>query len=353
MIPTPLISTEGKIMCADLHVIWFGLVGVLLAGYAILDGFDLGVGSLHLFTKTDEERRVLLNAIGPVWDGNEVWLVTSGGALFAAFPEVYATVFSGFYPAFMLLLAALIFRAVAIEFRSKQPMRWWRQMWDVGFALGSVTISFLIGVALGNIARGIPLAADHEFAGRFTDLLNPYALLVGATTVALFAMHGAIYLSLKTEGLLHDRIRWWVNRTIIVFVLCYGCTTMATLLYVSHMAAPMRAHPGLFALPLLTLLAIANVPREIYHARDFRAFLSSCAAVALLLVLFGIGIFPNIVISRPLPEYSLTIYNAASSAKTLSIMLIVALLGMPLVVAYTATIYWIFRGKVTLTPGSY
>jgi len=163
----------------DLNAIWFILIGVLFVGYAMLDGFDLGVGALHLFTRNDEERRVMLNAIGPVWDGNEVWLVTGGGALFAAFPNVYATVFSGFYMAFVLLLVALIFRAVAIEFRSKQPMRWWRQMWDIGFSAGSILSSFLIGVAMGNIAWGIPIDDRGEFAGTFWSLLHPYALLLG------------------------------------------------------------------------------------------------------------------------------------------------------------------------------
>jgi cytochrome d ubiquinol oxidase subunit II len=174
----------------DLNTTWFILIGVLFTGYAMLDGFDLGVGALHLFTRTDEERRVMLNAIGPVWDGNEVWLVTGGGALFAAFPNVYATVFSGFYLAFVLLLVALIFRAVAIEFRSKQPMRWWRQMWDVGFGAGSILSSLLIGVAVGNIAWGVPIDARGEFAGTFLGLLGPYPLLVGVTTLALFMMHG-------------------------------------------------------------------------------------------------------------------------------------------------------------------
>ena len=184
----------------DLNAIWFILIGVLFMGYAMLDGFDLGVGALHLFTRSDEERRVMLNAIGPVWDGNEVWLVTGGGALFAAFPNVYATVFSGFYLAFVLLLVALIFRAVAIEFRSKQPMRWWRQMWDIGFSAGSILSSLLIGVAMGNIAWGIPIDDRGEFAGTFWSLLHPYPLLLGVTTVALFMMHGAIYALMKTEG---------------------------------------------------------------------------------------------------------------------------------------------------------
>jgi cytochrome d ubiquinol oxidase subunit II len=213
-------------MSFDLNSVWFMLVGLLLTGYAILDGFDLGVGALHLFTSKDEDRRIFLNAIGPVWDGNEVWLVTGGGALFAAFPHVYATVFSGFYLALMLLLMMLIFRAVAIEFRSKQPMAWWRRAWDVSFSIASVVSSLLLGVALGNIAWGVPLRPDHEYAGTFLGLLNPYSLMVGLTTVALFTMHGAIYLVMKTQGELHDKVRGWINNAIILFVICWQPSCM-------------------------------------------------------------------------------------------------------------------------------
>jgi cytochrome d ubiquinol oxidase subunit II len=337
----------------DLQTTWFVLIGVLFTGYAMLDGFDLGVGALHLFTKTDEERRLLLNSIGPVWDGNEVWLVTGGGALFAAFPEVYATVFSGFYLAFVLLLVALIFRAVAIEFRSKQPMRWWRRMWDVGFASGSVLSSFLLGVTMGNIAWGVPLDERHEFRGAFLGLLHPYALLLGVTTVALFMMHGAIYALMKTEGSLHDKLRGWINSTIIFFIICYAITTMATLLYVPHMAARVRANPWLFSVALLNMLAIANIPREIHHGREGRAFVSSCVAMVALMALFGLEMYPNLVLSNPEAAHSLTIYNAASSPKTLAIMLTIALIGVPIVLAYTISIYWIFRGKVKLTNMSY
>lgn len=337
----------------DLNTVWFLLIGVLFTGYAMLDGFDLGVGALHLFTKTDEERRVMLNAIGPVWDGNEVWLVTGGGALFAAFPNVYATVFSGFYLAFVLLLVALIFRAVAIEFRSKQPMRWWRQMWDIGFSAGSILSSLLIGVAMGNIAWGIPLDERGEFAGTLWSLLHPYSLLLGVTTLALFTMHGAIYALLKTAGPLHDRLRGWVRNGMIFFIVCYAVTTMATLLYVPHMAARVRAHPWLFSLALANLLAIANIPREIHHGRDGRAFLSSCAALVTLMGLFGLEMFPNLVFSNPDPTHSLTIRNAASSAKTLGIMLWIAITGVPLVISYTVCIYWIFRDKVKLDRMSY
>lgn len=337
----------------DLNTIWFMLIGILLTGYAILDGFDLGVGSLHLFTKTDQDRRIMINSIGPVWDGNEVWLVTGGGALFAAFPVVYATVFSGFYTAFMLLLFVLIFRAVAIEFRSKQPMRWWRQTWDVAFSVSSMVIALLMGIALGNIVAGIPIGTDREFYGTFLGLLNPYALLVGVTTLALFMMHGSIYAYMKTDGAIQEKIRGWINNAIIFFVIAYAATTMATLIYFPHMVQHFKDYPIFFGVGLLNMLAIANIPREIHHGQAFRAFLSSCAAIVALLALFAIGIFPNLVLSNPNPENSLTIYNAASSQKTLSIMLIIAMIGVPFVLAYTISIYFIFRGKVKLDSMSY
>ncbi|MBD3288160.1 cytochrome d ubiquinol oxidase subunit II [candidate division KSB1 bacterium] len=337
----------------DLNTIWFFLVGMLFTGYAILDGFDLGVGALHLLTKTDKERRIMINSIGPVWDGNEVWLVTGGGALFAAFPMAYATVFSGFYIAFMIFLFGLIFRAVAIEFRSKQPMGWWRQMWDVSFSLSSILSAFIAGVALGNLIIGIPLDSDFEFVGSFWSLLRPYPIIVGITTVAVFMMHGAIYVVMKTEGELHDKIRGWINNTIIFFILCYVTTTMITLIYIPHMLGYFKQYPPLFILPFLNMLAIANIPREVLRGNDFRAFLSSCAAIAALLAIFGMGMFPNIVYSNPIPANSLTIYNAASSPTTHEIMLIIAIIGIPLVISYTVSIYWIFRGKVKLDSASY
>jgi len=337
----------------DLNTTWFMLVGVLLAGYAILDGFDLGIGALHLLTRKDIDRRMMINSIGPVWDGNEVWLVTGGGAMFAAFPEVYASAFSGFYMAFMLLLFGLIFRAVAIEFRSKRPGTAWRRFWDVSFSVSSIVSALLIGVALGNVARGIALDAHYEFAQGFFSLLNPYSLIVGITTVALFMMHGAIYGVLKTEGDLQAKVRGWVNNTIIFFIICYAVTTFSTLMYLPHMSENLKAFPVLFLLPILNMLAIANIPREIHKGREFRAFLSSCASMAALLALFGIGMFPNLIFSSPDAANSLNIYNAASSPKTLKIMLIIALMGMPMVIAYTVSIYWIFRGKVKIDAHSY
>jgi cytochrome bd ubiquinol oxidase subunit II len=340
-------------MSLDLNMIWFVLVGVLFTGYAVLDGFDLGVGSLHLFVKKDEHRRMFLNSIGPVWDGNEVWLVTGGGALFAAFPEVYATVFSGFYIPFMLLLVALIFRAVAIEFRSKEAWGWWRAMWDVAFAFGSVLSAFLIGVAMGNVVQGVPIGADREFAGTFLGMLDPYSLFLGITTVILFAMHGAIYLAMKTDGEVQAIVRGWIPRLIGLFIACYVVFNMLTLVYCPNVLETVRSRPWIIPVVLAGVLIVMNIPREIHKGREFNAFLSSCAGMGAMMLAFGLTYFPNMLYSNPNPEYSLTVYNASSSQKTLGIMLIIAILGIPLVLAYTASIYYIFRGKTQLTSESY
>jgi cytochrome d ubiquinol oxidase subunit II len=337
-----------------LQLIWFSLFVVLVTGYAILDGFDLGVGILHLFSKEDEERRLMLNSIGPVWDGNEVWLVTAGGALFAGFPPIYATITSGFYIPTMALLAALIFRAVAIEVRSKSPRIWWRWMWDVLFALASFLIAFLLGVVMGNLIQGVPLTIEGEFDGTLGHILTPYAILVGCMTTALFTMHGSIYLLLKTEGAFHDRLRKFVNPTIILFVLLFSITTIATLIYFPHMVDIFKHRPFLFGVVILIILSAANIPREISLKKDWRAFLSSAFTITCLMILYGIGTYPNVVRnSVDADQGSLTIYNSSSSAMTLEILLLMAVIGIPLVIAYTTGVYWIFRGKVQLNEHSY
>ena len=332
----------------DLNIIWFLLVGILFTGYAILDGFDFGVGILHLFVKKDEDRRILLNSIGPVWDGNEVWLVTGGGALFAAFPGAYATVFSGFYNAFMLLLAALIFRAVSIEFRSKEPGRAWRQGWDIAFSAGSFLAALLIGVAMGNITRGIPLDSQGDFVGDFIDLLNPYSLLLGITVVALFAMHGAIFLVMKTEGELQTTIKGWVPRLIGIFLVLFLSFNIATFFECPNLVAVMLTRPHGFLILALDIVAALSIGFLNTRGKEFPAFLMSSLTMILLMAVLGISYFPNIVMSIPDPGNSLTIYNSASSAKTLGIMLVIAVIGVPIVLAYTVSIYWIFRGKTRL-----
>lgn len=337
----------------DLNIFWFILLGVLLTGYAILDGFDLGVGIVHLFSRDDHERRLFMNSIGPLWDGNEVWLVTFGGAMFAAFPHAYATAFSGFYLPFMLLLFALIFRAVSMEFRSKQEMRWWRSMWDFGFAAASTLATLLFGVAVGNMMIGLPIGPDKEAYTTLLGLLNPFSLLVGAFAVATFAMHGSIYLYLKTEGELQQRIHRWMWTTFGLFLVLYMFTTMAALIAVPTAVRNFTHIPWAWVVVVLNVLAIANIPRAIHLNKPFYAFISSSCTIAALTFLFGFALFPNMIVSSLNPEWSLTIYNAASSEKTLGIMRWIALLGMPFVLSYTIAIYWIFRGKTKIGKFSY
>ncbi len=337
----------------DLQILWFVLLGVLLTGYAVLDGFDLGVGILHPLAKTDDERRIFMNSIGPLWDGNEVWLVTFGGALFAAFPNAYATAFSAYYTPFMMLLFALIFRAVSMEFRSKREHPLWRKFWDVSFFAASLLATLLFGVAVGNSILGIPIGQDQEFIGRFVDFLRPYPLLVGLLAVATFAMHGAIYLSLKTEGDLQRRLHDWVWRTFGLFLIAYMLTTLYTLAMIPSAIANFRVYPWAWVVVVLNVLAIANIPRAIYQGRPLYAFVSSACTIAALTFLFGAALFPNMMISSLNPDWNLTLYNAASSAKTLRIMALIAVLGMPFVLAYTAIVYWVFRGKVQLNKLSY
>ncbi len=337
----------------DLQLIWFGLLGVLLAGYAVLDGFDLGVGILHPLARTETERRLFVNAIGPLWDGNEVWLVTFGGALFAMFPEAYATVFSGFYLAFMLLLVALILRAVSLEFRGKIESPRWKSTWDRGFFASSLLATVLFGVAVGNAVVGIPLSERGIFAGSFFDLLGPYPILVGLLAVSLFAIHGAIFLFLKTEGAVQERLGRFMWHAWGMFLVLYLLTTIYTLAAVPTAIRNFQRFPWAGAIVVLNVLAVANVPRSFFLKKYGQAFLSTTATIVCMTALFGLAIFPNLVVARNDPAFSLTIYNAASSAKTLSIGLLIAAVGMPFVLAYTGVIYWTFRGKVILGEHSY
>jgi cytochrome d ubiquinol oxidase subunit II len=336
----------------DWALLWFVILGVLLAGYAILDGFDLGVGMLHPFVaRTDHERRLTLNSIGPLWDGNEVWLVTFGGGLFAAFPEAYATTFSGFYVPFMMLLNTLIFRAAAIEFRSKVSSPRWRAIWDVAFAAASFGTTALMGIAVGNLVWGVQLDG-HVMTGGTLALFNPYALLVGALAVALFAMHGSIYLYLKTEGELQARLVPWMWRTFGVFNGLYLLVTMVTLVLRPGVTEHLQAYPAAWALVAANIAAVMNIPRCIFNDRPGQAFASSTFVVACLVFLFGAAIFPDLVPSLPGGE-GLSVWDAASSQGTLKRMSVIAAIGMPLVASYTAIVYYTFRGKVKLGENAY
>lgn len=357
----------------DYNIVWYIILGILLIGYAILDGFDLGVGIVHLFAKGDTQRRIQLNSIGPVWDGNEVWLVTAGGALFAGFPHVYATSFSTFYIPFFLLLAALIFRAVSIEFRSKEPSKSWRNTWDFLFFLGSVLASFFFGLIIANIIQGVAIGSDMEFKGSTFELFNPFSILTGMFTIVMFALQGSVYLLIKTEGGLQDLIRRNAMRIYFLFVGLYLLVTIVTLVNNHDMIAnfsfglidtPWPKHQFITSYPiiisviawaivLLTILAIANIPRSISKDKHLQGFISTSLSIAALITLFGLGIFPNLMISSLNPDFNLDIYNAASSEYTLRVMFIMAVIGMPFVIGYTSIIYYTYRGKTRLDESSY
>ena len=343
----------GTFLGIDYPTWWYLLVGALFTGYAILDGFDLGAGGWHLFLRKEESRRIALNAVGPVWDGNEVWLVIGGGALFAGFPELYATLFSALYIPFMLFLAFLILRAVSIEFRGKEPMAWWRRLWDTLYCVSSTALGVLLGVVLGNVLQGIAMDADHVYRGSWLAFLNPYALLTGLTTQALFMVHGAIYLGMKTEGRLFARLFLLLKQAMLVFVLLFVGLTAYTLLSLPHLTDRFLQEPWLAALPFLAFLSIANVPRLINRKRFKLAFGFSSIAVALLLMVVAVELYPVLLISTLDPAWSLTVYNAASSEKALRIMLGFAAVGTPLVLGYTFFVYRTFYGKVRLDEHSY
>ncbi len=337
----------------DLNTVWFLLVGVLIAGYAVLDGFDLGVGVLHLFARSEEERRQHIAAIGPVWDGNEVWLLTGGGALFAAFPVVYATVFSGFYLALMLLLAGLIARAVALEFRHAVAAPGWVRAWDWTFGLGSLLPALLFGVAVGNVLRGLPLGPDAVWQGSFLGLLNPFSILIGLVSLVFFVMHGALYLKMKTEGPLAERLGSWALRAWVAFVVLYALATAAALVQSPFLFEGLAGNPLFWALLALLAAAILTTAVATRRGRAGLAFLASSATIVAMIFLAAVSMFPRLVPARPDLANSLTIYNASSSPLTLKTMLVIALVGMPLVLAYTVVIYRVFKGKVPVGAGGY
>lgn len=337
----------------ELQLLWFFLLGVLLVGYAVLDGFDLGVGVIHPFVRGDHDRRIVINSIGPLWDGNEVWLVTFGGALFAAFPPVYATVLSGFYLPIMLLLFALIGRAVSIEFRSKVASPFWRTYWDHSFAFSSFVTLLVFGIAGGNVLRGLPIGADGELEASLIDVFNPYAVAVGLLNVAAATMHGSIFLYLKTEGDLQRRVHRWMWHTFGVFLVAYLMVTIMTLVMVPEAIRNFRDYPIAWVVVALNVLAVGNIPRAIFIGRPGYAFASSCAVIVALVSLFAIALFPALAPSSIDPAHSLTIFNASSSEATLRLMRNIAFIGMPFVLTYTGIIYWVFRGKTKLDQFSY
>ncbi|MDO8108154.1 cytochrome d ubiquinol oxidase subunit II [Isoptericola sp. b441] len=326
-----------------LQVVWFLLIAVLWTGYLVLEGFDFGVGMLiPVLARDDKERRVMINTIAPVWDGNEVWVLTAGGATFAAFPEWYATLFSGFYLALLLILLALIARVVSFEWRGKFDDDRWRAWFDRGIIIGSWLPSILWGVAFGNIVRGVPLDAQHQFVGSFLDLLNPFALLGGATTTLIFLTHGAIYTTLKTDGEIRRRAGALAERLAVVTLVVAGAWAVWLQLAYSEQA-------WTWAATLVAAVALISVVVSTRQRREGYAFIGSAVAIVFAVVLIFGSLYPDVMPSTIDPATnSLTLANASSSQYTLGVMTWVAVILTPFVLAYQAWTYWVFRKRITV-----
>jgi cytochrome bd ubiquinol oxidase subunit II len=328
----------------DLNTLWFVLIAVLFTGFFILEGFDYGVGILLPFLgKDDNERRRIINTIGPVWDGNEVWILTGGGAIFAAFPNWYATLFSGFYLALFLLLVALIVRGVAFEFRSKDKHPAWRATWDWAIFFGSAVPALLWGVAMANLLKGVPIDSQMNYTGGFFDLLSPYTLVAGLTTLTLFTTHGAIFLNLKSTEPIHARAVAATKKvgpiaTVMVFLF-----VLTTYLWTDAFTR-LGVNPGL--VPILAIGSLLAAGALIHRDHMGWAFVMTCATIAFSTVTLFMSLYPRVMVSSIDPSYSLTIYNASSTPHTLRIMSVVALVFVPIVLVYQGWTYWVFRHRV-------
>lgn len=332
----------------DLQTIWFILVAVLFTGFFVLEGFDFGVGILHPFMSADDrERRTVINTIGPFWDGNEVWLITAGGAMFAAFPEWYATLFSGFYLALLLMLVALIMRGVAFEFRSKHDNPAWRSFWDWSIFAGSAIPALLWGVSLANFIRGVPIDQSMNYAGGFFNLLNPYALVCGLASLSIFTLHGAVFLTLKTTGDLHARAMSLAKKAWAPATLLSLAFTIYTFIE-TDLFRRLGVNPGI--VPVFSVIALLSVIVLLKKNASGWAFAMTAVAIAFSTVTIFMGLFPRALVSSLNPEWSLTIYNSSSSDYTLGIMTVVAAIFVPLVLLYQGWSYWVFRQR--LTPDS-
>lgn len=330
-----------------LQITWFALWGLLWAVYFMLDGFVFGTGMLHNFIgKNNNEKKVIVNTVGPVWNGNEVWLITAGGATFAAFPTTYALMFSYLYTALLLLLFALIIRGVSLEFRGKSDSQAWQSFWDKGILAGSFLPALLLGVAFGNIFKGLPMDAAG-YHGNMFSLLNPYGLVTGVLFVCLFLMHGSLYLSLKTTGELRERAKkaapqiWGVLLVVAVVFLVH--TYFATQLFDNYLAAP-----ALFALPLIAVAGLLGIIVFYRTGHLFSSFISSCVTIVFVCFTGVAGLFPNLIPSSMDANYSMTIYNSSSSFLTLAIMTAVALIFVPIVIAYKIWVYRLFSKALTV-----
>jgi cytochrome bd ubiquinol oxidase subunit II len=331
----------------SLQDLWFILIAVLWCGYFLLEGFDFGVGVLlHLVGRDEAERGRMLRTIGPVWDGNEVWLLVAGGATFAAFPQWYATLFSGFYLALLLILVALIVRILAIEYRNKETDPVWRRRWDLAHTASAAVPALLWGVAFGNIVRGVPIDAAHDYTGSFFTLLNPYALLGGLTTLTVFTAHGAVFLALKTDGDLRDSARKAALLAGVAAAVCAAAFLLWTLI---HEGTSARHFTLSVVTAAVAALALVGGLAATWRDRDGWAFAGTGGAIVAATATLFLALYPDVMPSTTSAAYSLTVANASSSHYTLTVMSWVALAFTPLVLAYQGWTYWVFRARITGT----
>ncbi len=334
--------------------LWFMILAGLLIGYAVLDGFDLGVGALHVWlARTDTERRIALNAIGPVWDGNEVWLIAWGTALVLAFPRAFAVAFSGFYLPLMIALWLLMGRGIAIEFRHHVADPLWRGAWDVIFSISSLLLAVLYGVAVGNVVTGVPINDQGYFQGLFEWMLNPYALLMGLFSLVILVVHGAIYLCVKAGGALQGRARDLAVRLWPVLVALAVAVTLATFAARRQMLQNFGTAPALLIAPLLAAVFLVLIRRFLQHRDDGAAFLCSCGLICAFLVSTAIGLYPYLLLSEPHPERSLTVVNAAAAPGGLIAAALWMVPGTILLALYQVFAYRTFKGKVALDTGAH
>ncbi len=331
----------------NLNILWFLLIGVLYTGFFVLEGFDLGVGVLLPFLRKDDNgRRVMINAIGPHWDGNEVWLLTAGGATFAAFPIWYATLFSGFYFPLFLILIGLILRGIAFEFRSKDNNPRWRSLWDAAIFVGSLIPALLFGVAFANFVRGVPIDGSQQYVGGFWNLLNPYALVGGLVTLVGFTMHGATFLSLKTSGKISEDARAIAFKLWIPTVVLLAAFSVYSY-FELDVVHKLGVNPGIP--PITAVIALLLSGYFLNRKRTGWAFVMNVLAIVFATFTIFMQLYPNVLVSSLDPAWSLTIYNSSSSAYTLKVMSIVALIFVPIVLAYQGWTYWVFRKRLNET----
>ncbi|HJQ13315.1 MAG TPA: cytochrome d ubiquinol oxidase subunit II [Anaerolineales bacterium] len=328
-----------------LQTLWFILIAVLWIGFFFLEGFDFGVGMLLPFLgKNDTERRAIINTIGSVWDGNEVWLITAGGAMFAAFPHWYATMFSGFYLALFLLVIGLILRGISFEYRSKDSNPAWRRRFDRMIAIGSFLPSFLLGTAFANLAQGVPIDENMIYTGNLFTLLNPFGLIGGLTMVSVFLLHGANFLTLKLDGELRARAREVSKKLYIVAAVAVVLLAVTTYIY-TDISIKIGVNPGI--MPIASVIVLLVTILFINRKKEGWAFISTGVHIILTQIAFFTLMFPRLMISSTNPAYNLTIYNASSSQYTLTVMSIIALIFVPIVLLYQGWTYYMFRKRIT------